>query len=69
MLVFEMLVGIPPFYDQNMQRMYDKILHASLRFPSHVSPEARSLLSALLQRKVISWFVLVYHYMYFQLVN
>ena len=29
-LVFEMLKGLPPFYDQNMQRMYDKILHMEL---------------------------------------
>jgi len=51
-LIYEMLTGLPPFYDQNMQRMYDKILNAPLRFPAYMSPEAKSLLSALLQRKV-----------------
>lgn len=51
-LIYEMLTGLPPFYDQNMQRMYDKILNAPLRFPAYMSPEAKSLLQGLLQRKV-----------------
>lgn len=51
-LIYEMLTGLPPFYDQNMQRMYDKILNAPLRFPAYMSPEAKNLLSGLLQRKV-----------------
>lgn len=51
-LIYEMLTGLPPFYDQNMQRMYDKILNAPLRFPAYMTPEAKSLLTALLQRKV-----------------
>eukprot|EP01037_Dinobryon_pediforme_P019016 gene19016-19362_t len=32
-LLFEMLTGLPPFYDTNVQRMYHKILHDPLRFP------------------------------------
>ena len=32
-LVFEMLTGLPPYYDTNVQRMYHKILHEPLRFP------------------------------------
>jgi len=51
-LYYEMLSGLPPFYDQNMQRMYDKILHAQLRFPAYISAECKSLLTGLLQRKV-----------------
>lgn len=51
-LIYEMLTGLPPFYDQNMQRMYDKILNAPLRFPAYMSNEAKSLLTGLLQRKV-----------------
>lgn len=31
--LFEMLTGLPPFYDTNVQRMYHKILHEPLRFP------------------------------------
>lgn len=55
-LMYEMLCGLPPFYDQNMQRMYDKILHAELRFrevPSFDTGGAtKSLLKHLLKRKV-----------------
>jgi serine/threonine protein kinase len=51
-LYYEMLSGLPPFYDQNMQRMYDKILHAQLRFPAYITAECKSLLTGLLQRKV-----------------
>lgn len=53
-LVYEMICGLPPFYDTNVQRMYHKILHATLRFPSHLSGEAKACLNGLLQRKVES---------------
>jgi serine/threonine protein kinase len=32
-LMYEMLVGLPPFYDKNMKKMYDKILHQEIAFP------------------------------------
>eukprot|EP00753_Platysulcus_tardus_P003418 PLAT12454.1.p1 GENE.PLAT12454.1~~PLAT12454.1.p1 ORF type:complete len:511 (-),score=280.29 PLAT12454.1:68-1600(-) len=51
-LLYEMLCGLPPFYDGNVQRMYQKILKAELQFPSHVSADARSLLRGLLTRNV-----------------
>jgi serum/glucocorticoid-regulated kinase 2 len=52
-LLYEMLTGLPPFYDQNMQKMYDKILHAQLRFPAYMTTESKTLLrTGLLQRKV-----------------
>eukprot|EP00033_Pygsuia_biforma_P001612 GCRY01001814.1.p1 GENE.GCRY01001814.1~~GCRY01001814.1.p1 ORF type:complete len:368 (-),score=36.94 GCRY01001814.1:608-1711(-) len=49
-LMYEMLVGLPPFYSQNVQTMYRKILHDPLSFPPHVSPLAQSLLKGLLAR-------------------
>lgn len=51
-LLYEMLCGLPPFYDTNIQRMYNKILQAPLRLPSHLSEPAKDILTALLQRKV-----------------
>ena len=51
-LVYEMICGLPPFYDSNVQRMYHKILHAPLRFPSSLTKEAKDCLHGLLQRKV-----------------
>ncbi|CAG8707650.1 5874_t:CDS:10, partial [Racocetra persica] len=49
-LLFEMLTGLPPFYDENTNEMYRKILQDELRFPDEVSSEARSLLTGLLTR-------------------
>ncbi|KAG0365124.1 AGC protein kinase Gad8 [Gamsiella multidivaricata] len=49
-LLYEMLTGLPPFYDENIHEMYRKILQDELRFPDEVSPDARSLLTALLTR-------------------
>jgi serine/threonine protein kinase len=51
-LLYEMMAGLPPFYDQNLQTMYEKIMTSELRFPRHFSPEARSLLTGMLQRDV-----------------
>ncbi|KAG5456306.1 MAG: kinase-like domain-containing protein [Olpidium bornovanus] len=49
-LLYEMLTGLPPFYDEVVNQMYVKILQQELRFPDEVSPSARSLLSGLLAR-------------------
>lgn len=49
-LLYEMLTGLPPFYNQNLHVMYEKIISGKLTFPSHLSPEARSLLTGLLER-------------------
>jgi serine/threonine protein kinase len=49
-LLWEFLTGLPPFYAQNVQRMYDLIRMQQLVFPPHFSKDARSLLSRLLER-------------------
>jgi serum/glucocorticoid-regulated kinase 2 len=49
-LLYEMCAGLPPFYDENIEDMYEKIMTAELSFPRHFLPETRSLLSGLLQR-------------------
>lgn len=51
-LLYEMMCGLPPFYDTNVQRMYSKILIAPLKFPTYLSKDAGSVLAALLQRDV-----------------
>jgi serum/glucocorticoid-regulated kinase 2 len=51
-LVYEMICGLPPFYDTNVQRMYQKILSAPLKFPSFLSKESKDCLNLLLQRPV-----------------
>jgi serine/threonine protein kinase len=50
-IIFEMMVGIPPFYDENVQEMYDKILHQDITFPDFMSDEACDLISRLLEKK------------------
>jgi len=47
-----MLTGLPPFYSQNINYMYQKIMQGELRFPSYISPEAQQLLEGLLTRDV-----------------
>ncbi len=51
-LLFEMLIGRPPFYSANHMEMYNKICHDVLRFPqtAKISAEAKSLLRGLLKR-------------------
>nr|AAB30032.1 cAMP-dependent protein kinase C subunit [Blastocladiella emersonii, Peptide, 424 aa] [Blastocladiella emersonii] len=47
-LIFEMLAGYPPFYDEDHVRMYEKILQGKVKWPSHFDPAAKDLLKRLL---------------------
>jgi serine/threonine protein kinase len=49
-LVYEMLCGLPPFYDENTNRMYRAILHDEVNFPGSTSPLAQDLILKLLER-------------------
>ncbi|KAJ8326366.1 hypothetical protein BDV3_005907 [Batrachochytrium dendrobatidis] len=49
-LLYEMLSGLPPFYDENTNIMYRKILQDELKFGDDMSPDAINLLSKLLNR-------------------
>eukprot|EP01035_Chromulina_nebulosa_P017413 gene17413-22962_t len=55
-LLFEMITGLPPFYDTNVQRMYHKILHEPLKFPKgdnrQVSDTGRDVLRRFLERRI-----------------
>ena len=56
-LLYEMIVGIPPFFHKNKHRMYFLIQEASVTFPTlekhniYVSPEAQDLINCLLNKK------------------
>lgn len=45
-----MLTGLPPFYDENTNEMYRKILQDTLVFPNDMDRDARDLLAKLLDR-------------------
>ncbi|TFK47364.1 AGC/Akt protein kinase [Heliocybe sulcata] len=49
-LLFEMMSGLPPFYDENVNVMYERILNDPLQFPPDISREAMSIITGLLQR-------------------
>jgi len=47
-VMYEMMVGRLPFYNQNHEIMFGNILAAEVRFPRSISAEARDLLGGLL---------------------
>ncbi|KAJ3894330.1 kinase-like domain-containing protein [Lentinula edodes] len=49
-LLYEMMTGLPPFYDDNVNTMYQRILTDPLNFPPDMPSEARSVMTGLLQR-------------------
>ena len=51
-VLYEMLVGAPPFVDRDFEKMCSKILSKPLRFPRRLrlSPAARAAVAALLER-------------------
>jgi len=49
-LMFEMLTGLPPYYSQDVQQMYFKIMNAKLEFPDNLDESTQSILRGLLER-------------------
>jgi len=50
-LMYEMLTGLPPFYSQDVQQMYFKIMHAKLELPDTLDSDTKSILNGLLERE------------------
>jgi len=48
-LIYEMMVGYPPFYDESPAKIYEKILEARVAFPRWVDSRAKDLVKGLLQ--------------------
>ncbi|KAF9973831.1 camp-dependent protein kinase catalytic subunit [Actinomortierella ambigua] len=46
--VFEMLAGYPPFYDDDLFRMCQKIVDGEMKYPKYFDPNAKDLLKRLL---------------------
>ena len=49
-LLYEMIAGLPPFYDKNRREMFRKILSDSLVKPTHMTDEAFDLISKLMMK-------------------
>ena len=47
-----MLVGEPPFFDEDLNALFDNIKAGRLKFPSFLSKPAKLLISSLLERNV-----------------
>ncbi|XP_074006133.1 RAC-alpha serine/threonine-protein kinase isoform X2 [Numenius arquata] len=49
-VMYEMMCGRLPFYNQDHEKLFELILMEEIRFPRTLSPEAKSLLSGLLKK-------------------
>lgn len=49
-VLYEMLVGIPPFYNDNMKILYENIEKGKLKLPKYLSNEAKKCLQRLLNK-------------------
>ena len=45
-----MLTGLPPFYNKDTNKMYEKIMMEEVHYPHIFSNEVKDLLSSLLQK-------------------
>jgi len=43
-LLYEFLIGQPPFWDQNPMKIYSKIVDGNIPYPDELSPAAKSLI-------------------------
>jgi serine/threonine protein kinase len=49
-LLFEMLAGLPPFFDENSNKMYHMAIKDPVRFPDYFSAPAQDLITKLLEK-------------------
>jgi serine/threonine protein kinase len=47
-LIYEMLAGYPPFYDESPFGIYQKILAGRVEYPRHIDPKAKDCIKKLL---------------------
>lgn len=49
-VMYEMMCGRLPFYNQDHERLFELILMEEIRFPRSLAPEAKELLTGLLKK-------------------
>lgn len=52
--MYEMLVGIPPYYDNDRDVLFYNIINEDLEIPSYISKEARDLIVRLMDRNPVT---------------
>ena len=50
-VIYEMVVGLPPFYSKSRAELFEKIKFANPNIPAFVSNKLRSLFEGLFQKK------------------
>lgn len=49
-VMYEMMCGRLPFYNQDHERLFELIVMEEIRFPRNLTPEAKALLTGLLRK-------------------
>lgn len=49
-LVYEMVTGVPPYYSENKDELFENIKNANLKFPCIISADLKDLIMRLLER-------------------
>lgn len=47
-----MMVGEPPYFDEDLETLFENIKVGKLKFPSFLSKPAKSLINSLLERNI-----------------
>jgi serine/threonine protein kinase len=53
-LLYELLVGLPPYYDKDQEIMNDNIINGALKLPKGLSEDARDIILKLLNRNPLN---------------
>ena len=49
-LLYEMLVGVSPYFSTNKDELFNNIINGKLKLPRNISPEVKNLIICLLNR-------------------
>lgn len=60
-VMYEMMCGRLPFYNQDHERLFELILMEEIRFPKNLAPDAKALLAGLLKKDPKQRFVFCNH--------
>ena len=52
-LIYEMLVGNPPYFSRNREQLFQNITSGALRLPSCLSPNAKSIIRAVITTQLL----------------